>query len=76
MELKQQFRSLKRAINGADTVVKTLEKDISGNKIEVELENKFEEDDSGTKNKKYSSAGYYFEVFSRSMQNKIRNVIQ
>ena len=60
---KATIQIFKKDINGTDTVVKTLEKDISGNKIEVELENKFEPEDPASKNKKYSSAGYYFEVF-------------
>jgi len=54
----------RKDINEPDTVVKTLEEKVNGNKIELELENNFEEDNPGnTANKKYSSAAYYFEVF-------------
>jgi uncharacterized Zn-binding protein involved in type VI secretion len=54
----------KRDLTGPDTVVKTFEKEISNNKIEFELENKFEEEtgNKNTENNQYSSAGYYFEV--------------
>jgi len=55
----------KRDLKGPDTVVKTLEKEVQNNKIEFELENKFEEE-SGSQimcdKQNYSSAGYYFEV--------------
>lgn len=53
----------KKDINEADSVVKTVEEKISGSKIEVELENKFEDEKSNSSSKKYSSACYYFEVF-------------
>ncbi|HSP89055.1 MAG TPA: PAAR domain-containing protein [Ignavibacteriaceae bacterium] len=51
----------KKDINAADTIVKTLEQKVSGNKIEIELENNFEGEENNS-SKKYSSASYYFEV--------------
>lgn len=67
---KVTIQIFKKDFNGTDTVVKTLEKDISGNKIEIELENNFEIENSTSNNKKYSSAGYYFEVFSGQSRTK------
>ena len=55
----------KRDLTGPDTVVQTLEKEIQNNKIEFELENKFEEANGSqnmSSNINYTSAGYYFEV--------------
>jgi len=52
----------RKDINKADIVVKTIEEKVSGNKIEIELENNFESEENKTSAKKYSSASYYFEV--------------
>ncbi len=52
----------RKDLNEPDTVVKTLEEKVNGNKIEVELENNFESQENNSSVKKYSSACYYFEV--------------
>jgi len=62
---KATIQIYKKDLNRPDSVLKTFEKEIQGNKVEYELENKFE-DESSTQNnegnQKYSSASYYFEV--------------
>ena len=68
--VKATIQIFKKDFNGTDTVAKTLEKEISGNKIEIELENKFEEGSADSANKIYSSAGYYFEVFIGQCRTK------
>ena len=59
---KATIQIYKKDISGADTVVKTLEKEISGNKIEIEIENNFNESSTESSATGYSAAGYYFEV--------------
>ena len=55
---KVNIQIYRKEINSPDIVVKSLDEKISGNKIEIELENKFESDE----NKKNSSGSYYFEA--------------
>lgn len=50
--------------NSSDSVVKTLEKEISSNKIEVEIENNFDPPGNTSGKPGYSSPSYYFEVIA------------
>lgn len=64
---KATIQIFKKNLNAADVLVKTIEKEISNDKIEVEIENKFEESEPGSNS---ISNGYYFEVFSGQCRTK------
>ena len=56
---KVNIQIYRKEINSPDIVVKSLDEKISGNKIEIELENKFESEDE---DKKHPLGCYYFEA--------------
>lgn len=67
---KATIQIYKRDIRGSDSVVKTIEKEISSNKVELEIEDLFEELPSESVNEGYSASGYYFEVMSDQSKSK------